>query len=132
MRAASASHILFTGGAVANEFTEAETMASLARAAGVPPDAISVETESESTWQNIAYSAPLVDDFDRVILASDPLHAKRARDYWLEQRPDDRNRIFISSVRRPFENVWSSVPTAAVEILRTARRRWLEGSSPAR
>ncbi len=124
MRATSASHILFTGGATANTFVEAETMAALARAAGVPASAIMVEPAATSTWQNVAYSAPLVRAFDRVIVASDPLHAARARDYWIEQHPNDAKRIFISTARRPFESIWASVPTAAVEVLRAARQRW--------
>ncbi len=125
MRATKATKIIFSGGSPANAFPEAETMADLARAAGVPETAIQTETESESTWQNVAYTAPLTDAFDRVVVASDPLHAKRARNYWIQQRPSDADRVFVSDSRRPFEGTWSSVPTAAIEIIRTLRGRAL-------
>ncbi len=123
MRATGASHIIFSGGSPRNAHTEAETMARLAVAADVPDAAIIVETESVSTWQNVAYCEPLTRGFDHVILASDPLHAKRAHRYWIEQHPDDRERIYVSDARLPFEGAWSSVPTAAVEIIRSIRKR---------
>ncbi len=124
MRALSAERLVFTGGAVANEFIEAETMAALATAAGVPAAAIALEREARSTWQNVAYTAPLVDDLDYVVITSDPLHARRARSYWIEQRPADAERVFVSDARRPFESTWSAVPTAAVEVVRSLRHRW--------
>ncbi|MEZ5226912.1 MAG: YdcF family protein [Acidimicrobiales bacterium] len=103
-------------------------MAHLARRAGVPAAAIMIEPEATSTWQNVAYTAPLVASFDRVIIASDPMHAKRARNYWLEQEPGAAQRVFVSDARRPFESAWSSIPTAIVEIARSARHRWMRGA----
>ena len=82
-----------------------------------------METQGISTWQNGAYSAPLVEEVEYVIIAADPMHAKRARQYWLEQRPADVGRVFVSDARRPFESAWSSVPTAVVEVVRSIRQR---------
>ena len=55
-----ASHIVFTGGASHNEFVEADVMARVAAAQGIPPSAIFVETKSSDTIQNACYSARLL------------------------------------------------------------------------
>jgi len=55
-----APRILFTGGAVANQFVEADVMARTAAAQGIPPSAIFVETKSRDTIQNACYSARLM------------------------------------------------------------------------
>lgn len=123
MRACNAQRIVFSGGSPANDHNEAETMAGLARAAGVPTAAIEIETRSMSTWQNVVYSAPLVDGFGSVVLVSDPLHAKRAWRYWMQQRPEDRDRVFVTDARRPFERLHLAVPSAVVEVLRSIRER---------
>lgn len=123
MRSTDAKRIVFSGGSPANTHREAETMAGLARVAGVPDDAISTECQSNSTWQNVVYSAPLVEQYDEVILVSDPLHAKRAWRYWMEQHPQDRGRVFVTDERRLFESMISAVPTAMVELVRSTRDR---------
>lgn len=124
MRSTGANRIVLSGGSPANPYREAETMAGLARAAGVPDEVISTECRSNSTWQNVVYSAPLVEQYDEVILVSDPLHAKRAWRYWMEQHPQDRGRVFVTDERRPFESMISAVPTAMVELVRSARDRF--------
>jgi uncharacterized SAM-binding protein YcdF (DUF218 family) len=62
-------------------------MASYAESVGVPAGLIETETRARSTWENIEYSLPLVDGFDRLAIVSDPLHAARARRYLIAQRP---------------------------------------------
>jgi uncharacterized SAM-binding protein YcdF (DUF218 family) len=55
-KAGIAPHLIFTGAAAHNQFVEARTMAALALAQGVPPDAILEEGQAQNTVQNIFYS----------------------------------------------------------------------------
>lgn len=55
---------------------------------GIRADRIRTETNAENTWQNIEFTTPLIEHADRVKIASDPMHAARARRYLLLQRPD--------------------------------------------
>ena len=55
-KAGIAPHLIFTGGPAHNHFVEAHTMATLALAQGVPPDAIVEEGQAQNTVQNIFYS----------------------------------------------------------------------------
>jgi uncharacterized SAM-binding protein YcdF (DUF218 family) len=55
-KAGIAPHLIFTGAAAHNQFVEAHTMAALALAQGVPPDAILEEGQAQNTVQNIFYS----------------------------------------------------------------------------
>ena len=55
-KAGIAPHLIFTGGPAHNQFVEAHTMAMLALAQGVPPDAIIEEGQAQNTVQNIFYS----------------------------------------------------------------------------
>jgi uncharacterized SAM-binding protein YcdF (DUF218 family) len=55
-KAGIAPHLIFTGAAAHNQFVEAHTMAALALAQGVPPDAILEEDQAQNTVQNIFYS----------------------------------------------------------------------------
>jgi len=55
-----ATHIVFTGGAGRNQFAEADVMARVAAAQGIPPSAIFVETKARDTIQNACYSARLM------------------------------------------------------------------------
>ena len=81
--------VMVLAGVVAHSaFVEAETMAGLARAAGLPPDRLILETRSKNTWENIAFSLPIVEKKKRVFLVSDVLHIHRAKRYWCRQRPD--------------------------------------------
>ncbi len=58
--AGAAAHILFSGGAAANRFVEADTMAQLAMKLGVPADAILEERESRTTLENIRNSEAIL------------------------------------------------------------------------
>src|SRR5258708_18855901 len=59
-KAGVAPHLIFTGAAAHNQFVEAHTMATLALAQGVPPDAILEEGQAQNTIQNIFYSQRLM------------------------------------------------------------------------
>jgi uncharacterized SAM-binding protein YcdF (DUF218 family) len=55
-KAGIAHHLIFTGAAAHNQFVEAHTMATLAEAEGISPDAIIEEGQAQNTIQNIFYS----------------------------------------------------------------------------
>ncbi|MBF6175858.1 YdcF family protein [Nocardia blacklockiae] len=118
------STLVFTGGAVARDWPEAEVMARYTRdVLGVPAARIRTETAAESTWQNIEFTIPLLEHADRVKIASDPMHAARARRYLRSQRPDLAARLAPAADYRFGEQWWLKLPTAAHELAAIARRR---------
>jgi uncharacterized SAM-binding protein YcdF (DUF218 family) len=52
----TAEHLIFTGGAVKNQFVEAEVMARTAQAQGIPASAVVVEPKARDTIQNACYA----------------------------------------------------------------------------
>ncbi|NQE87249.1 YdcF family protein [Nocardia terpenica] len=116
--------IVFTGGAVERDQAEADVMACYAHESlGIPESRTATETKSESTWQNIEFTLPLIEHADRILIASDPMHAARARRYLTLQRPDLAPRLTPTDDYRPLERWWLKIPTAAYELTAIARRR---------
>jgi uncharacterized SAM-binding protein YcdF (DUF218 family) len=75
-----AASVIVSGGAGHNErWPEAEVMRDYLVERGVPRGAISVENRSDSTWENMQYSLPLLEKLGArsVILVSSPLHLAR-------------------------------------------------------
>ena len=111
-----APRILFTGGAAKNQFAEADVMARVAAAQGIPPSAIFVETKAKDTIQNACYSARLMRShgWRSAEVVSSAYHLPRA------------SMIFS---RTPLEwrmhpaSAWEAGPegTPGVEILKTIR-----------
>lgn len=115
--------LIFTGGAVRRDWPEAEVMARYTRDTfGIPADRIVTETEAETTWQNIEFTTPIIEHADRIKIASDPMHAARARRYLLLQRPDLAARLTPAADYRFGEKWWLKLPTAAHELAAIARR----------
>lgn len=120
--------LVFTGAGRGGSPSEAATMAAYARAVlGVPADRIILETEARNTWQNIELTLPLVEDADTIKIASDPMHAARARRYLRRQRPDLADRLVSADDYRFLERWWLKIPTAAYESAVRAARRVLRG-----
>lgn len=74
--------VLFSGGLSGSpRCPVAEVMAGVARDAGVPAEAIRVETTSTSTSENAERSAPILRSLgaERVLLVTDKLHMRRAQ-----------------------------------------------------
>ncbi len=80
--------MVISGAAVRNQWVEAETMAKLARAEGIPLKRIVLEKKASNTWENIKFAIPQVQTFDRIFIVSDALHVHRGRRYLCLQRPD--------------------------------------------
>ena len=80
-RSGAVKYLIMTGGkGLGERVAEAEAGRDSAIAAGVPSDAIFVETESRTTKENLANAAPIVLEhkLGRVLIVSDPLHMRRA------------------------------------------------------
>jgi uncharacterized SAM-binding protein YcdF (DUF218 family) len=91
-------------------------MAAYAAGLCVPADRIRLEMTSRSTWENLFFALPIVESCDSIAIASDPMHAARARRYALQQRSDLRDRIVFADNYRFMERWWLKVPTAAYEM----------------
>jgi uncharacterized SAM-binding protein YcdF (DUF218 family) len=80
---------VFSGGATVGTTSEAALMARYAVAtAGIPPRNVSLEEESRTTWENVAFGLPFLRDAESIVVASNTFHARRARRYIAAQAPD--------------------------------------------
>jgi uncharacterized SAM-binding protein YcdF (DUF218 family) len=114
--ALGASRVVFSGGPSKGRPAEAEAMAAYARRKFMPPEAIEVETAATSTWQNVQFSLPLVNNYDRVAFVSDPLHAARARRYLRAQDPELANRLVSAGEYQLLEHCWLKIAFVAYEM----------------
>ncbi|KPN70792.1 hypothetical protein AKG09_10305 [Neisseria sp. 83E34] len=76
-----ASILLMSGGTDGDGSNEAEAMRDIALSLGVPAAHIRLENRSESTYENLAFSTPLLSGQNRIVLVSDGFHLARAE--WL-------------------------------------------------
>lgn len=89
LQAGIAPRLICSGGyRLADGRSEAELCADLARQAGVPPGAVTVEDSSLNTEQNARHAAEFVREhgWQRVVVVSDDFHLLRAR--WMFHRAD--------------------------------------------
>ncbi len=71
-------------------FQEGEVMRGLAIANGIPPDAITLETQSRNTFENVIRSHEILREhgWHSVLLVSSPYHMRRATLTWRRNAPD--------------------------------------------
>lgn len=62
-----------------------------------------LEDQSTTTWENIANVIPLLEDADRIKIASQSAHALKARAYLRRQRPDLAERLVRADDYHPGE-----------------------------
>jgi uncharacterized SAM-binding protein YcdF (DUF218 family) len=119
------SLLVFTGAATLGAaVAEADTMADYARSAlGVPPELIMSEASSRSTRENLAFAASHLEAAGLIRIASNPLHAARARRYLGQTRPDLFARLARARDYRPFEHPWLKLHSAFYELVRPVLRR---------
>ena len=115
--------IVISGGAAHNASVEAQAMAKLAREDGVPAAQVAIEDRAQNTWQNVEYSLPLLDGFEHLFVASDPLHAHRGRRYLCRQRPDWCDRVAVAPAYQPFARPWWKVGAVLYEVQAWIRDR---------
>lgn len=103
--------IVFSGGK--GRFTdglfdksEAETFAEIAQAAGVPSDAILLETQSTNSGENVRFTHQLLEDSgilcDSVILVQKPFMERRAIATFEKQWQSPYSQLQVSSTAHPF------------------------------
>ena len=113
------TQMIFTGAATREGPSEAEVMSGYARdVLGVPGDELVLENRARTTWQNVAFTLPLAENADVIKIASDPLHAARARRYVRAQRPDLAPRVRAAADYRFGDHIPLKVATAAYELVR--------------
>lgn len=127
--------VIFSGAAGDRGRPEAEVMADYARdVLGVPAGRIALETRAHNTWQNVKFALPLLEDADVIKVASDPLHAARARRNLRALRPDLAGRLAPAADYRLGDHWWLKAATLAYEAVRISwrlaeRAGWLTGSA---
>ncbi|WP_369069074.1 YdcF family protein [Kineococcus terrestris] len=117
--------LLFTGGRTGapGEPSEARVMACYAQEAlGVPAQRIEVEEAARSTWQNVQHCLDRLEQAGSITIASTATHARRARGYLAQQRPDLAQRLVPADDYHFGERCGWKVTTLAHALARTARR----------
>lgn len=85
--------LIFSGGAVGSDIPEADLLLRHARDdLGYAGPAL-CERTSTSTWTNVENSLELLHGFDTIVVASNSIHAERARAYLWKLRPDLARRL---------------------------------------
>lgn len=88
------ARFVFTGAATNGGVSEAQMMADHAVSAfGIPRTNVVLEEQARTTWENIAYSLPLLGDAAAIKIASNTFHARRARGYLATQAPELAGRL---------------------------------------
>lgn len=100
---ARGTRVIFSGGAVGGGVAEARLMADYAKSVLGFDGTVLLEEESGTTWENITNVIPLLEDADRIKIASQPAHALKARAYVRRQRPDLAERLVRADDYRPGE-----------------------------
>lgn len=131
-RANHCGALVVSGGAVHNQHVEAESMAGLARKAGVAPNHIIVEGKARSTWQNVGCATPLVAGYDRVLIVSDSLHAFRAKRYACRQSQNLCQRVRAVGRFGPASLWWWHVSGAMYELADYVRDKLIYARHPER
>ena len=114
-----APRILFSGGAAANKFVEADVMARVAAAQGIPPSAIFVETKARDTIQNACYSARVMSNhgWRSAEVVSSEYHLPRASMIFSHTRLEWR--MHAASTLQAGDTSSEGVPS--MEVLKTIR-----------
>lgn len=97
------TRLIFSGGATSSGAAEAQLMADYAQGVLAFDGPVLLEDRSATTWENITNVIPLLEDVDRIKIASQPAHALKARAYLRRQRPDLAERLVCADDYRPGE-----------------------------
>lgn len=128
-RAGVAPRLLFSGGAAANAYVEADVMATLATHLGVPADAVYRERQSRTTLENVHDSQAILNanGWKRVEVISSAEHLRRAS-VLLAQTP---LRWRVHAAPNPGRRWYARAYAATREALGTAVLRWFgNGAEP--
>jgi uncharacterized SAM-binding protein YcdF (DUF218 family) len=120
-RSNNCDRIVFSGAAVKNQIVEAKAMAQLAHNLGIQSSQIEVETHARNTWENIKFSLPFLEKYDRILIASDSLHAQRGRRYLCKQRSDLCERTTVSVRYQLLDRWWGKIGSGCYELFAWGR-----------
>ncbi len=123
---AASSQIVCTGAAVRGGRSEAAVLADLLRELGVADAQLVLEEQARTTWQNVEFAIPLLRQADVIKVASNSLHAWRARRFLAGQRPDLAERLAAADDYRFGECWWLKTPLAVYEAI----GQWREWRHP--
>ena len=127
-----APHLIVTGGAAHNHFVEADVMAGVARAQGVPASAILEEPQALDTIQNACYSERILKahDWRSAEVISSASHLPRAGIIFSHLPVEFRTHSAPANLTPGYY----STAAAIVETMKTARylvwSRWVESCAP--
>lgn len=114
------STIIVCGGAVGGDRSEAELLDEYLRARGYQGPTL-LEDRSRSTRENVANVIPLVEEAERIVIVSEPIHALIARVHLAGRRPDLAARVARARDQRWGE--WTILkPVLAIVELPALRR----------
>jgi uncharacterized SAM-binding protein YcdF (DUF218 family) len=115
-----ATHLILTGGAVANSYIEARVMARTAHAQGIPDSAIFVEPQARNTIQNACYAVRIMKahGWRSAEVVSSPYHLPRAGLIFSRLPLEWRTHPAPPLAPGPAAN---STPAALIETLKTVR-----------
>lgn len=135
-----AAHLIVTGAAAHNEFVEAEVMARVAEALGVPPSAVIEEPHALDTIQNACFSSRILKThgWRSAEVVSSEAHLPRAAMIFARLASSDRGQNWLEWRTHPTsENLAlgdAGSAAAVVETLKTVRylvwARWAETCNP--
>jgi uncharacterized SAM-binding protein YcdF (DUF218 family) len=95
--------VIFSGGATTGGASEAQLMADYAHTVSAFGGTVLLEEKSATTRENVTNVIPLLEDVDRIKIASQPAHALKARAYLRRQRPDLAGKLVRANDYRPGE-----------------------------
>ena len=120
----SAARFVLTGGPTRGGASEASLTADYAvNALGAPRENVVLEECARTTWENLAYSIPLIEQAPSIKIASSTFHARRARNYLAKQSPLLAARLHRARDYAPGELVLAKLPLALYEWRRSRRGR---------
>lgn len=115
------SVLIFCGGAVGGDVPEADLLQQYACTELGFTGSFLADRRSRTTWENIENTVDPLEDFDTVKIASNSLHAEKARAYLWKQRPDLARRVVRAKDYR-FGEILLVKPITAILGLRNLRR----------
>ncbi|MGL3197908.1 MULTISPECIES: YdcF family protein [Curtobacterium] len=122
-RGRPAARIICSGGAVHGPIPEGELLAQYIREHLGWSGAMTTETASRSTWENVRNVAPLLADAAWIVFASNSIHAEKARAYLRRQHPALADHLIPGRDHRWGEMLPVKPIFAAVGLWKLARPR---------
>lgn len=101
-KAGKVKKLIMSGGMNHDGYVGAQSMIQTAEKMGVPREVIELEDHSETTHQNILYTAPMIEQDKSVVIVSSAYHIPRAR--WIAGKLWRRKNIQTFAGKMCFEN----------------------------